>query len=200
MNIISNIRQMAGYGKRLNILTPDRKHRIHNSTERLTLDKSSIIPIKESGDFKFLTESDLFTIMEEFQQLDKTLSFHKDFINDTQMLRLMDLQETTKEWEAKMQVCRNEIYLLQKEYFNFWEALGGEKSKTEWKKIFSKVKTEKLKAITGVKNNTIRAAIEEVLSDRVTQSIKSRDRLSKHDKTYAITGRGETIKTTNDGI
>lgn len=97
MNIITNIRHMAGYGKRLNILTPDRKHRIHNSTERLTLDKSSIIPIKESGDFKFLTEADLLKVLEEFQQLDNTTSFHKDFINDTSMLRLMDLQETTKE-------------------------------------------------------------------------------------------------------
>jgi len=172
MNIITNIRHMAGYGKRLNILTPDRKHRIHNSTERLTLDKSSIIPIKESGDFKFLTEADLLKVLEEFQQLDNTTSFHKDFINDTSMLRLMDLQETTKEWEAKLQVCRNEIYMLQKEFFDFWEALGEGKTKMEWKQIFSRVKTDKLKAITGVKNNTIRAAIEEVMSDRATPAHK----------------------------
>ncbi|MGC6421672.1 MAG: hypothetical protein ACON43_02555 [Flavobacteriaceae bacterium] len=195
MNILSNIRQWSGYGKGINLLTKDRKERIFNSSERLTLDKDSIEPIHTAGDFKFLNHQDIYQMMQEFQKLDAAGVFNGKIINDTNLLRLTDIQETIKEWQAKLQVVRNEIYLLEKDYFDFWESLSEGKTKHEWKILFKKVKSSKLKQITGVRNNTIRAAIEEVLSDRASNNIRSKQPLSNLDKTYAITSKDSAIQT-----
>lgn len=195
MNILQNIRQWSGYGQGINLLTKDRKERIFNSSERLTLDKDSVEPIHIAGDFKFLSHQDIYQMMQEFQKLDAAGVFSGKIINDTNLLRLTDIQETIKEWQAKLQVVRNEIYLLEKDYFDFWNALSEEKTKHEWKILFKKVKSSKLKQITGVKNNTIRAAIEEVLSDRASNRMRSNQPLSNLDKTYAITSKDSAIQT-----
>lgn len=196
MNLFKAIRTITGQEPRFNALTPNNGAKIFNSSRDFTLQRDSVEVIKEAGRMKKMQEAEIYSLMQTFQKLADTTVFSKELVNDNTYLEQLALIEDQKSIEDQIQIVKNELFQLQQKQYEFWSALSEGKSKHEWKVIFKKVKSFRLKNLIGINlmNRTIVSAIEEVLSDRKSSSIKKRDPNHALDSTYAVTGKGQTLK------